>query len=367
MGFGAVAGLCAILTRLGAAPVTDPPAVQHEEDRATSSGRIVLVAPADGHWRAAVDAHLSGLPVELVEVHAPPASSPLARYDQGTALAQTHDALGVLWVEERDGAYLISVVRPEVRAIYSRRVDIEPDAPQAALEAVGLVSAASLSALLAGTALTMDPTIVPKAPEPEPEPSPDTKPVPESPPDEAPPPRERGRLVLGLGYAGTTFVREQPWQSGITGEAGWQWPFGMHVGAGFTFTQALEAPTGPATLRVQRRPAHLAIGFAYPWRDLWLQADALLIVDATTRTASADAESAGVRTAARRVRTRLAFAPRVRLGIVLGWRVEAFVSAAAEVWPSRVQYAVDVPGDEIVVATPRWVRFTTTAGIAVRL
>ncbi len=58
---------------------------------------------------------------------------------------------------------------------------------------------------------------------------------------------------------------------------------------------------------------------------------------------------------------------RARLGIVLGWRVEAFVTAAAEVWPSRVQYAVDVPSGVIVVATPRWVRFSTTAGIAVRL
>lgn len=348
-------------------PVGDnaQPDIEPELEPEPIEARLVVVAPSESQWRSAVDAHLAGFPIEVVVAPPRPGTSMRERYERGLVLAEQHDAVGVLWIESDDDAFHLYVVRPEVRVVYVRTVDIAPEAPQAALEAVGVVTAATVGALIAGSAIAMEPTVIPEdpAPEPEPEPEPEREPKPEPEPE----PRV-GRFVLSAGYQGTTFVQERPWQSGGAVEAGWIWPFGLHVGAGLAFMQRVEARADTAAVTLARHPVHLAVGYGRRWGRVWLRGDGLLIVDPAERTASVADPDQMLAVEPRRVRTTVALAPRIRLGVALVWRLEAYAAVATEFWLSRARYAVELtPGARTVVVTPRWVRVSPQLGIAVRL
>jgi hypothetical protein len=335
----------------------------------TAELRIVLLVPTHGEEAARADAiaaHLSGLPVEVAVVQIEALGGELStKHAEAERIATVHDAAAVLWVESpRTGTLELQLVRPGRREVLHRAVSTDPDAPEAGLEALGVVARSVTAALLADHPIEMEVIALPDEPKPA---APATvEPLPPAPAPAPAPARTRGRARIALGYVGTSYAREIAWQSGVDFAAAWVWPFGLHVGAGYGLMQRARADAGSAAIEVTRHPISATVGYGHRWRSLFFEGEAVAILDYATRSGST---TAGELAPARdRGHTTFALGPRGRLAVVAAWRVEVYVQVGMEVWLGRIRYAVQTPeGATAVVLQPRRVRAHTGAGIAVRL
>ena len=340
-----------------------------DPDTADTPILVLLVGRGRGHTAdaSAIAAHLHGLDVALhTRTGAPEQESAIERYRVASRVAAEEHARAVLWVErDPTQGYTLHAVRPKERAIYVRRVERDPTAPSAGLEALGIVTRSIAGALVSDAPLEMDVIEVPPEPVAEPGPAAAAVTSPRTPaPDPAP--RVRGRALLSVGYIGTSYARQIPWQSGMEVKAAWGWPFGLHVGAGYAAMQRARARSPIGSLDVRRHPTEVFAGWHRRTRNLWLGAELAFLVDPAVRRAHAD----GPETLARPDRTVVstALAPRGRIGVIVVWRVEIFAAVAVEAWLSNVRHAVaTASGDVREVLSPRRIRATTSAGVAVRL
>lgn len=357
---------------LGAfAPVGEPPtAPPIETSTPTTEPTIALVAvdtPDAAERAEAVSAHLHGSVAVVVSDARPRGDEPRAWYELAVREAERAKAFAVLWVvADTDGQLVLSVVRPGVHEIRWRRIAVDPAAPSAGLEALGVVARATTNALLSDGALQMETTAIDApAPAAAPPTPPTAKPEPEPKPT-PPEPRERGRGLLAIGYVGTSYAPEVPWQSGMGFEGGWAWPFGLHATLGYTLYQRVRAESAVGRVEVVRNPITALLGYHRRWRALGYGGDAGVIVDIAKRRASSSAS--GVAAADDRVHASTALALRARGSVVAVWRLEVFAAIGLEVWLSKIEYAVESPtGDTDVVLAPHRVRATATAGLALRL
>lgn len=122
----------------------------------------------------------------------------------------------VVWIEPAAAeGHLLYLLLGAPERLYVRHVDT-PDDPLETREILGVIIRGLATSLAASEAPTdMDVVAVPAA-EPPAEP-----PAPPSTPTESPPePQPRLRLLLGLGYAGSTYAARLPWASGLRLEIG---------------------------------------------------------------------------------------------------------------------------------------------------
>lgn len=308
----------------------------------------------------AITAHVHGLATLVASDARPAADDSRAWFELAVREARERSAVAVFWVDaQNDGHYVLSVVRPERREIRWRRIAIDPAAPSAGIEALGVITRATTSALLADSALQMETTPVP-------EPAPEVAPSSESTPKPAQPPRVRGRFVLGASYTGTSYAREIAWQSGLGLEGGWAWPIGVQATVGYTLYQRARSESALGRLELVRHPFALLVGYHRRVRALGFGGDVGLMLDYTRRHATTSAPD--VEAGADRGRLTTAITLRARGSVLVVWRLEVFAAIGVEAWLSDVRYAVEQRnGDLGVVLTPRRARATAAAGVAVRL
>jgi hypothetical protein len=327
---------------------------------------IVLLAidgPEAAEQAEAISGHVHGL-VELVTSAARPEhDDDRAWYELAVREAERTGAVAVFWVARADERhYVLSVVRPERREIRWRKVELEPEAVSAGMEALGIITRATTSALLADAALQMETTPIP-APAPAPAPS---QPRPPSAAKRSPTAPSRGRAVLAVDYTGTSYAHELPWQSGVGLEAGWAWRFGLHAMVGYTAYQRVRAESPLGRVELTRHPIVALLGYHRRHRALGYGGDAGLIVDYARRHAIAGQPEVAAARDKGNVTTALTL--RARGSVVVVWRLEVFAAVGIEAWLSRVRYAVaDAGGDLHTVLVPRTVRATVVAGLAVRI
>lgn len=164
----------------------------------------------------------SGLAFERVPLGAKSALS------QALSRSRSEPTLAVFWFEAGADVVAIYLYAPKTHAVYLREVERSSEA--AVVEAVGLITASTASALRSGETLAMrkisedewaalqaepepesstPPESDPKA-EPEPAPEPEPEPKPEV-------PRDVLNLEFGAAYRGASFNPEAPWQHGVGG------------------------------------------------------------------------------------------------------------------------------------------------------
>ncbi|HET6583277.1 MAG TPA: hypothetical protein VFG69_07515 [Nannocystaceae bacterium] len=348
-----------------------PPIEAAPEDGATGTTAvaqdttIVLLAvdsPDAAERAEAISGHVHGL-AELVAADArAPDDDPTAWYELALAEAERRSAFAVFWVTVQDGDYVLSVVRPGRREIRWRRIAVDPGSPSAGIETLGIIARATTSALLADSALQMETTPIP---EPPPAPAKPTA-APSSARASAVSRAPRGRAVLAVAYAGTSYAREIPWQSGLALEAGWAWRNGLQATVGYTVYQRARAESSLGRVEVVRHPITALVGYHRRHRALGYGGDAGFVLDYTERRAST--RMPGVDVGPDRGRPTTAFTVRARASVIAVWRLEVFAAIALEAWFSQVRYAVQAHADEReVVLTPRRVRAIVAAGLAIRL
>jgi hypothetical protein len=211
------AGSIALATWLVAAPApTDAPEVPQAPAEAEQPTRIVVILQPDTSEvvRQAVDAAAAQLDRQDVLLQTVPQSRSGSIADK-RALAARHDARGVFWFGESDpGRIDVFLATPD--AVFVRRVEVDPAAAQASVDATWHIVQSGSSALAMGQRVAME-EVKEEAP-PEPEPPPPAEPrEPVAPKegdgtttDTAP----RARVALTAGYLGEGFATAVPWQSG---------------------------------------------------------------------------------------------------------------------------------------------------------
>ncbi len=348
------------------APPADPPPSE-ATDAETAKVVLLVVEGTDDVERAeAIEAHLSGLDVGVETVAIDEIRGELvAKHAIAEGAARARDALGAFWVESpRKGTLELYLVQPGRREVMRREISLDPRAPQASVEAVGIVARSITSALASGMSVEMEAIPLPEPqPAPEPEPAPAPKPAPAPPPDT---PRERGRARLAVGYVGTSYAREVAWQSGLGLGAGWVWPFGLHVAAEYAVMQRVRAVETGAAIVVARHPIAAAVGWGHRFGSVFVEGEAVAILDYAVRRSTSGGDL--LAPAPDRGRVTFGLGPRGRLAVVAAWRVELYLQVGVEFWLSTVRYAIQRPDGSLpVVLQPRRVRAHTGAGVAVRI
>lgn len=355
------AAMLALVCALGAPAGAASQGVAVRPESASQTIVLLGVDGPDAAERAeAISAHVHGLATLVASAARPAVDDPGAWYELAAREARERSAVAVFWVEADGDHYVLSVVRPERREVRWRRIDVDSASPSAGIEALGVITRATTSALLADSALQMETTPIP---EPKPEVARSTERAPTPAPTRR---RERGRALLAASYTGTSYAREIAWQSGVGVEAGWAWPIGLRTSIGYTVYQRARAQSSLGRLELVRHPIAVMVGYHRRVRAIGFGGDAGLLLDYTRRHATTTEPD--VEAGADRGRVTTALALRARGSVLVVWRLEVFAALGVEAWLSDVRYAVRERNGELgVVLTPRRVRATGTAGVAVRL
>jgi hypothetical protein len=356
---------------VGAAPVEPPPTA------AASRRGVVFLARADDATDAAVIEAMHG---QLADLDARLWIEPMPeRPDLGARLlasrrhALEHRAVGVFWLDVgADGELLLHLVDPAGERMLVRRIEPSPQSETAAIQTVAVIARGFASALLEGRSIGMT-EVRPPTPAEDSE-APPLRREPLRAPD-----RERGRARLDAAYYGAFVAPEAEWrfQSGLSLGAAWQWPVGVHVGAGydltgkFTAVSASLAAANTITSEVRRNPISARGGYQHRWRarPIALDADVRLVVD--PHTVRQHEAMAGSIVARQSVSTFVMIAPRLSVHLRPVEYFSAFGGAGAEIVVRGARFSAVFrdadTGDEIDRVTylsPRIVRPVVFAGIA---
>ena len=344
----------------GRATVTSPPS---DPARPPVSVVVIVDDSVDGAELAGgIDAHLHG-EATVTFVHEPrEPDDPRARVDLAIAYADEASADAALWVARRPGDVTeVYLVRAGKRAMWMRPLPTEPGA--AGREAVGIVVRSAVAALAEGSETGMTAVdIDPPPPEDEP-PPPDAEPPP--PEITITPARTRGRALLSLAYAGSSYATDPRWFSGGIVSAGWAWPVGVRVEAGYTALPGLEVRLPDGTLQLRRHPVHAEVGYDHRWGNVRVGGGMAFVLDWTVRRATAQP---GASAMGDRGRAAFALAAMGRAAVIAVWRLEVFTSVGLQAWIAQPRYAVAVPGDAPqLVLRPQRLRAVVLAGLALRI
>ena len=347
-----------------AAPTDGQPDGGVEPEAAVGVAVVLLDREPPGTLLArsesSIRAHLAA---RSVEVRTEPRGAP------GPPVSAARDALDrtgafvAFWARTADdGRVVLYMVRADDDRTYRR--PLPPLRPEqlADQDAIALIIQAVVIAVLAGDPPGMEVEVVEAEAEAgtEPERAGDGEPTTPSPE----PPRSRGRARIAVAYAGGTFAPGSRWQHGAGLQAGWVFPVGLHLSAGYTWRPPWTALRDYGRVELQRHPAFAAVGWHFGVGSrLHLDAELPLIIEWGVRR-SRNAE--GAQATPRQVSTSLGLGLRGRFAVTLAWRLAAFVGLGAEIWPRRVVIAADVPEREVLL-DPDFVRFDLRLGLEVRL
>jgi hypothetical protein len=256
---------------------------------------------------AAIRAHVSGLPAEVVIVPVEHQRTLDSRLAAAGSLAASRQALGTFYIEiEPDGTLLIFFTEPGAEATLIRRLPPNDQGVRVALEQAAIVVRSLVEALLEGGSVGIareaertGAAEAEKAPA-ETDSSPERSPAAPASPDEPPPPSDseaspgagsvRRWIAITAGYTATDFASLMPWQSGFS--LGLQWLAApvIYAGARYTLFPTYTVATDDAVVAVSRRPIEALVGYRGP-SFLALNGEIGLLVDAARRTTVSTAES----------------------------------------------------------------------------
>ena len=323
---------------------------------------------------AAIQAHVSGLPAEVVIVPIEHQRGLDSRLAAAGSLAASRHALGTFYVEiEPDGTLLIFFTEAEAEATLIRRLPPNRQGLRVALEQAAIVVRSLVEALLDGGSIGIsaeaDPGAakteaekrsqeMPAGAEASPEHSAAEAPLPDS--EEPPSPSSsetsaetgsaRARLSITGGYTATDFASGMPWQSGFSGGFAWLATPVLYAGARYTLFPTYTVATGDAVVSVARRPLEALVGY-HAASPLALNGELGLLVDATTRTTVSTA--AEFRATSPSTRWMLSLAARGGVTWSPWSRIRASLRVGADFLLTRYAYTID---SAVAVPSPHWVR-----------
>ena len=224
---------------------------------------VIVVAPVDSpplprqRLTEALRSQLAELGVRVVFSAAPVGS---AAAEESSSLARHRDVLAVVWLERTGEALVVHFYEPAGSSLRERRIPVATTTDAASIEEVAVVIRSAANALLERRAA---------------EPHPVARPAPSlarpprvlhPSPAPAPPPESQGEsyapLQLAVGYTGTLYGAETPWQSGASGSVAWR--VGMtpwRLGAAYEWFPSLRHQTDGVTLTVKRYPFEVFGGY----------------------------------------------------------------------------------------------------------
>lgn len=199
--------------------------------------------------------------------------------------------------------------------------------------------------------------------------------------DAALPRAERNQVRIAIGYAGTTYAQEVPWQSALALSGAWQSRVGVYLGAGYEFTAPFQTSlrsesAGIAlTPRVTRYPVHAIVGYHWSRGRLGIDGELRVIAEpnrvvATTFGLGAlDAGTEGI-AQVDDISFSLGFSPRARLHFRPIERLSVQLSLGVDLYAINRNYFVEFRdpdtdqklGDETYLR-PRVARFFGGLGL----
>ncbi len=312
----------------------------------------------------AMQAQLMGISARLVVREAGAGETMRERIDRALSLATEEAATAVFWIEMDSSGQLLHYTVEAGRGDRAlvRRTGTDAGSRSAQLEGAAVITRRSTDALLRGAEIGVGFEEV------RPEPVPADKPTDDAPATKRPTATTealpRGAFRFALGYSGSTYAPEVPWQSGLVLRAGWRFPFGLLVDAGYTLTLPARRRVAGVELTVVPHPVEVAVGYQREWSRLAVAAELDGIVDyATRRTLSAERDVVTTKDDGRFV---LGLAPRARLEFLATPVFRVFVSGGILVFPGAFAYVADLP-ERSAFLRPWRVRAQARAGIAFSL
>jgi hypothetical protein len=318
---------------------------------------------------AAIRAHVSGLPAEVVIVPIDHQRSLDSRLAAAGSLAESRQALGTFYLEiEPDGTLLIFFTEPGAEATLIRRLPPNDQGVRVALEQAAIVVRSLVEALLEGgsVGIAREAQRAGAAEDAEAPAEPDSSPERSSAvpallsPKATPPPSDseaspgadsvRRWIAITAGYTATDFASLMPWQSGFS--LGLQWLAApvIYAGARYTLFPTYTVTTEDAVVAVSRRPIEALVGYRGP-SPLALNGEIGLLVDAARRTTVSTAES--LRPTAPSTRWMVSLAARAGFSWSPWSRVRASVRGGADFVLTRYAYKIDAA---VAAPSPHWVR-----------
>lgn len=318
---------------------------------------------------AAIRAHVSGLPAEVVIVPVEHQRTLDSRLAAAGSLAASRQALGTFHIEiEPDGTLLIFFTEAGAEATLIRRLPPNRQGVRVALEQAAIVVRSLVEALLEGGSVGIAPEAGRAGSAENAEASAELHSSPErssaasalsnhkNPPSQsgsqaAPEAASvRPRVAITAGYTATDFASVMPWQSGFS--AGLQWlatPV-AYAGARYTFFPTYTATTEDAVVAVARRPIEALVGYRAA-SPLALNGEVGLLVDAARRTTVSTAES--LRPTSPSSRWMVSLAARAGFSWSPWSRLRASLRAGADFVLTPYAYKID---SAVAAPSPHWIR-----------
>lgn len=320
----------------------------------------------DRSLRDALTAQLSGGPVALVFEHFAAGAAPLGRrMSEARALAEAHHARGVFWIDtQADGDWLLYLAEPGGERTLVRRVEVEANGTDAAVEAVAVITRQSSEALLSGGTIgmaevpreTRAASVAPPTPPPEPETPPPPAPrVPKS------YPTFRG-LSLSTAYAGDFPTEVIGWNSGLALSAAYHVPFGLYVAAGYTFIRDSQIEASPILLRITRNPFYGEVGYSFGHGPVIFSLGGRILIELLGRHAvSTSGSFSGTPDS---TRATVYLSPRARIDFGLSPALALYGALGADFGLNRFSFVSRVDGGDRVLLEPNVVRPAVELGLS---
>lgn len=330
---------------------------------------VIVVAPVESpplplqRLTEALRSQLAELGVRIV-FSAGPAETDSAA-EESSSLARHRDVLAVVWLERMGETLVVHFYEPAGSSLRERRIPVtHTDA--ASIEEVAVVVRSAANALLERKEAARGMPSPPAAQSPKPGPP---RRQPSMAPAAATPPEREARtlapLQLALGYAGTLYAAETPWQSGVWASVAWRLGSTPWLaGAAYEWFPPLRRRTEELTVMVNRHPAELFTGYDVLIVGLpaGLRPEIGLTVDPSTRRTEQVSEAFDA--TPRRTRWAWALSTRLRLAYnpASGWWICSAIGADFSL--NSFDYVVSHP-EESKVLSPLSARPRLEAGLAV--
>lgn len=321
----------------------------------------------DRSLRDALTAQLSGGPVTLVfDRFADPSNAPLGRrMSEARALADAHHARAVFWIDtQSSGDWLLYLAEPSGERTLVRRIEVEANGTDAAVEAVAVITRQSSEALLSGGTIDMDgvPRSAPKPPDVQP-----TSPSEPAPPPAHALPASRGHLrfrgfSLSAAYAGDFPANAIGWDSGFALSAAYHLAFGLYFAGGYTFIRDSEIEASSIILRITRNPFYIEGGYSFGHGPVVLSLGGRVLLEFLGRHAvSTSGSLAGTPDS---THSTVFLSPRARIDVALSPTLAAYVSLGADFGLNQFSFVSRVDGGDRVLLEQNVVRPALEVGLS---
>ena len=336
---------------------------------AETTDSVVFVSPSseqlDRSLRDALSAQLSGGPVTLVFEHFAETDAPLGRrMSEARAYAESHHARGVFWIEAQpDGDWLLYLTEPDGERTLVRRVEVEANGTDAAVEAVAVITRQSAEALLGAGGIGMRATSerVPasSAMQPAPTHEPGAK--------ATSPPAARGHLMFrGLSfsaaYAGDLPASAIGWDSGLSVSVAYHVAPGLYGAAGYTFFRDSQLEASSIVLGITRNPIYVEGGYSFGHGPVVPSVGGRVIVELLGRHAvSTSGSFSGTPDS---TRASVFLSPRARIDCAISPGLAVYGSVGADFGLNRFSFVSRANGMDRMLLEPNTVRPAVELGLS---